>query len=108
MKLAERNVFSTGKKDGDLIATTSGFISSTREPGIKQVAISGWSSNNSRGPMVLDNERYTQLVRDMARFYNFKLRKSRRDNGSCSPLPEHRGRFAACHIVSFETAYNIR
>lgn len=92
-------MFNAGKKHSDLIAATSGFISSMREPGIKQVAISGWVSNDGRSPMVLDNERYTQLVRDVARFHNFKLTKSMRDNGSYAPLPEHRGRFAACHIV---------
>ncbi|KAK3997342.1 hypothetical protein QBC44DRAFT_93195 [Cladorrhinum sp. PSN332] len=95
------SVFTPAKKDADLIAATSGFITSqaVKNPVvIQQAAISGWVPNQGRGPKVLDNEKYTQMVRDVARLWGFKLQKSMRDNGGFEPLPEHRGRFAACHI----------
>ncbi|KAK4222064.1 hypothetical protein QBC38DRAFT_102212 [Podospora fimiseda] len=93
------SVFTPGKQGPNLIAATSGFITSVTNPVvIQQAAISGWTSNPGRGPKVLDNEKYTEMVREISRLWGFKLRKSMRDNGSFVPLPEHRGRFAACHI----------
>ncbi|KAK4169295.1 hypothetical protein QBC43DRAFT_59962 [Cladorrhinum sp. PSN259] len=99
LNASKSSVFYPGKKDADLIVATSGFIASVvKDSSIEQAAISGWMPNKGRGTKVLDNERYTQLVRDIACLWGIKLQKSMRDNGSFAPLPEHRGRFAACHI----------
>lgn len=76
---------------------TTGFISSSeRIPFPEMTAISGWKAHSGTG-RILDNPRYTQLVRDFSKSIGFLLPSSRNDNGGKCPLPEHRGREAACH-----------
>ncbi|KAK3906514.1 hypothetical protein C8A05DRAFT_11753 [Staphylotrichum tortipilum] len=78
---------------------TTGFISSVSRPEVKTAAVSGWMPNPMKGPGVLDNVKYFQLVQDFAQFLEFRLEPSYRDNNG-KPLLEHRGRFVASHVFS--------
>lgn len=77
---------------------TTGFIVSATQPGVKFSAVSGWQPNKTRGVDVLDNTKYTQLVRDVAQLLGFQLGKSFRDRNGHA-FPEDQGRFFASHVV---------
>jgi hypothetical protein len=77
---------------------TAGFITSNTRPEVKIAAASGWQPNPSKGPNVLDNPKYLQLVQDFARVIQFELIRSQRDNNGVH-MPEHSGRFVASHTV---------
>lgn len=88
--------FSLDKKC--LERATTGVIASLTNPEVKIAASSGWARNRARGSRVLDNRRYTLLVRRVCQLLGFELTCSMRDNNG-KPLPEHGGRFHACHAV---------
>ncbi|KAK4114953.1 hypothetical protein N656DRAFT_795661 [Canariomyces notabilis] len=59
-------------------------------------ATSGWKDTGKSNNWVLNNDKYTKLVMDVAKFLDFNLKESYRDkNGQA--LPEDEGRFHACH-----------
>ncbi|KAK3356910.1 hypothetical protein B0T25DRAFT_566242 [Lasiosphaeria hispida] len=76
----------------------AGFISSTVVPRVQMFAVSGWTAVDTKDPNVLHNGTYTAMVRDVAKFLNFKIPASPRDNGGLDPLPQCKGRFFACHV----------
>ncbi|KAK4186607.1 hypothetical protein QBC35DRAFT_386781 [Podospora australis] len=87
-----------GRVETDNLNSTSGFITSVSEPKIRRVAVSDYGPNEGRSAIVLGNVYYTQQVRDLAHYFNWKISKSMRDNGSKAALPEHQGRFYGCHV----------
>ncbi|KAL2136365.1 hypothetical protein VTI74DRAFT_4197 [Chaetomium olivicolor] len=94
------NVFNPGMvfiiaKD-NLERATVGFIVSAIKTDVKTAAVSGWQANKGRGPHVLDNIKYLQLVQEFAKFLKFKLTGCYRDNNG-KLLPHHSGRFVASH-----------
>jgi hypothetical protein len=94
--------FKIGKEN--LARATSGFIASATRPEVKTAAASGWQPNPTRGPNVLDNSKYIQLVQELARVLDFELVRSQRDNNG-KHMPEHAGRFVASHAVSGTESY---
>ncbi|KAK4200499.1 hypothetical protein QBC40DRAFT_173783 [Triangularia verruculosa] len=98
----ETERFKPGKEGSNLSNATAGFITSavTSEgtTKVEQLAVSGWNPNPGRGPRVLDNAVFTGLVREVIRLHDLKVCGSQRDNGNQTALPEHKGRFAACHV----------
>ncbi|KAK0670681.1 hypothetical protein QBC41DRAFT_354907 [Cercophora samala] len=94
--------FRAGKEGNELLSATAGFIASattsSKKVKVEQLAVSGWKPNPNRGPRVLDNVTSTERVREVIQLHGLKIRASRRDNGNRSALPEHKGRFAACHV----------
>ncbi|GAB1320857.1 Serine/threonine-protein phosphatase 6 regulatory ankyrin repeat subunit C [Madurella fahalii] len=94
--LKPEDVFRLDKQQ--LESATTGVIASLVDPMVKMAAVSGWTSNTERGnKTVLDNSKYTRLVRDVSEFLGFNLSRSFRDKNG-KPLPEHAGRFNACHV----------
>ncbi|KAK0637359.1 hypothetical protein B0T17DRAFT_504705 [Bombardia bombarda] len=83
---------------GNFQDATAGWIASLSAPGIRMTAVSGWCENDNVDPKVLNNVEYTKLVLHVAKLMNFEIPKSYRDNGSVQALPEHKGRFHACHV----------
>ncbi|KAK4639802.1 hypothetical protein QC761_711580 [Podospora bellae-mahoneyi] len=94
--------FKPGKEGNELLSATAGFIASAttspKDVKVEQFAVSGWKPNPGRGPRVLDNVVLTERVRDVIHLHGLKVRASQRDNGNQTALPEHKGRFAACHV----------
>lgn len=68
------------------------------KPEVVTAAISGWQASDYRGQNVLDNIKYVKLVQYFSSILEFKMPRSFRDNNDPS-LPEHVGRFFACHVV---------
>ncbi|KAL2020843.1 hypothetical protein VTK56DRAFT_7936 [Thermocarpiscus australiensis] len=87
--------FKTGNRS--LKKAASGFITSATTPTEKVAATSGWKANQARGLNVLDNAKYTRLVRDVAKFLNFQITGNQRD-ASRKHGPEDNGLFHACHV----------
>ncbi|KXX74650.1 Serine/threonine-protein phosphatase 6 regulatory ankyrin repeat subunit C [Madurella mycetomatis] len=103
--LKPENTFKLDKQQ--LVRATTGVIASLIDPKVKMAAASGWTSNTGRGVKnVLDNSKYTQLVHEVCEFLDFDLTPSMRDNNR-KPLPEHAGRFHACHVEKKLTVYWI-
>jgi hypothetical protein len=83
----------------NIVRATVGFIVSAVKPDVKTAAVSGWADNGKGGRNVLDNAKYTQLVKDLAGVLDFDLNKyAFHDNRDIS-VPEHNGRAAASHTV---------
>jgi hypothetical protein len=77
---------------------TTGVIFSLANPRVKMAATSGWKDTGKSHNRALNNDKYTKLVMDVAKFLDFNLKESYRDkNGQA--LPEDEGRFHACHAV---------
>jgi hypothetical protein len=80
------------------VERTKGFIVSFKNPTVATAATSGWRQPKSKGEDVLDNAKYTRLVRKGAELLNFELARNIHDNAG-KALPEHHGRQQACHAV---------
>ncbi|KAK4106961.1 hypothetical protein N658DRAFT_413855 [Parathielavia hyrcaniae] len=87
--------FKPGKDN--LERATFGFITSATKTEVKVGATSGWQPNPKRSANVLGNLKYFHVVREVSRLLASTLKQSPRDN-SGKPLPEHSGRWAACHV----------
>jgi hypothetical protein len=83
-----------GRPLGD---STSGWIESDAEAGIRKNAISGWK-NTSRSANILNSAVYTAHVLKVAEEISFSIPRHRFDNGWDPALPHQFGRFNACHI----------
>lgn len=78
--------------------STVGFISAYGETTIEKVAISGFgpTETNRASPLILDKEKYTEMVRETCTYLDFLLPGSQNDNGGNAALLEHKGRYHAC------------
>lgn len=85
----------------DIDRSTCGSIRSQQVEGVRITTKSGWSHKNSASAGVLDSTKYTQLVREVAKYMDFHLPPDRYDNGNQGPPKEEdKGRYMACHAVS--------
>jgi hypothetical protein len=78
-------------------SSTSGWIESDNEPGIRKNAISGWKRGSGIVD-ILNSEVYTAHVLKVAEEISFSIPRHRFDNGWNPALPHQFGRFNACHI----------
>ncbi|KAK2066841.1 hypothetical protein P8C59_000624 [Phyllachora maydis] len=86
------------KHGGSCSATsTMGFIVGVEDKRPKAFAVSGWKMTRGFSKTVLDNGKYTRLMRRLSKWLRFDLPQAQHDNAGPG-LPEHHGRFLACHV----------
>lgn len=81
------------KHGGSCSATsTMGFIVGVEDKRPKAFAVSGWKMTRGFSKTVLDNGKYTRLMRRLSKWLRFDLPQAQHDNAGPG-LPEHHGRF---------------